>query len=170
MEIDEMIDKVHETLEGRYDLTGYDLYMIHGTLCEYANDKKMNKHIGFVSSTDSFDCDRAEAQMTAMFKAIGKEMFEGKAVLIVQGTGDQAMAGIQALHAMGAIKPRNKEAKRVGVIGHTEFIPAITEVKPYFLTTPQIFDDQINVTTQSLKDIQSRESRSQMKLRQKHHK
>jgi hypothetical protein len=36
METPELIHKVHEDLEGRYDLTGEDLYFIHAALCEYA--------------------------------------------------------------------------------------------------------------------------------------
>lgn len=34
MEISDMIYKVHDAMEGRDELTGYDLHMIHGTLCE----------------------------------------------------------------------------------------------------------------------------------------
>ena len=34
MEIYEMIYNVHEAMEGRYTITGYDLHMIHGMLCE----------------------------------------------------------------------------------------------------------------------------------------
>jgi len=34
-DLKEMISNVHEALEGRYDLTGYDLHMIHGLLCEF---------------------------------------------------------------------------------------------------------------------------------------
>jgi hypothetical protein len=37
MELDEIIANVHEALEGRYELSGYDLYMIHGFLCELQN-------------------------------------------------------------------------------------------------------------------------------------
>ncbi len=29
-----MIYKVHDAMEGRDELTGYDLHMIHGTLCD----------------------------------------------------------------------------------------------------------------------------------------
>lgn len=34
-DLKEMISNVHEALEGRYELTGYDLHMIHGLLCEF---------------------------------------------------------------------------------------------------------------------------------------
>lgn len=34
MELSEAIAKVHESIEGRYTLDGYDLHEIHGILCE----------------------------------------------------------------------------------------------------------------------------------------
>jgi hypothetical protein len=37
MELHEAITKVHESLEGRYDLNGYDLHEIHGLLCDMQN-------------------------------------------------------------------------------------------------------------------------------------
>ena len=41
-EIYEMIHKVHEALEGRYDLDGYDLTTIYYFLCEYSNSSTKN--------------------------------------------------------------------------------------------------------------------------------
>lgn len=35
-EVNELIQKVHEDMEGRYDLTGEDLYFIHAALCDLA--------------------------------------------------------------------------------------------------------------------------------------
>lgn len=53
MTTDQMIYKVHEAMEGRYDLTGYDLQMIHSALCEYdnSNNQKNKLVIPDVSGT-----------------------------------------------------------------------------------------------------------------------
>lgn len=39
-EVNELIYKVHEDMEGRYDLTGEDLYYIHAALCDLAQLKR----------------------------------------------------------------------------------------------------------------------------------
>ena len=41
MELHEAIAKVHEAMEGRYDLDGGDLYDIHGILCEMQDIQKL---------------------------------------------------------------------------------------------------------------------------------
>ena len=52
MELDELIGKVHEAMEGRYSLSGSDLNEIHWALCEKQSDNSTNNEPQLLSLED----------------------------------------------------------------------------------------------------------------------
>jgi hypothetical protein len=59
MELHEAIAKVHEAMEGRYELDGFDLHHIHGLLCEQqvknCNTPDVSVCTCALESTDVYD-------------------------------------------------------------------------------------------------------------------
>lgn len=71
IEIKEMISNVHEALEGRYELSGYDLHTIHYFLCEFdslfykpdvINSAKIKVRIAGTGTIDK--CDHCGTEFT----------------------------------------------------------------------------------------------------------